>query len=255
MILVEDKSNTRRSDLLKAIGSAEAKTVSSTVVPIFNGNKISLRNSVFTFFCGGEETSDKPRNALEVIIIKAAPLSRSYYEREFNEQNPSTPFCWSDDTRTGTPSPNVSPENKQSQTCFNCVWNVKGSGKGDSRGCRFHQRIVVMVGEDGIVSDNTLYQIQLPATSVFGSDSQKMGMQAYAGHLTTHKTPLAAVITEIRFDKHSSIPKLLFKPLRAITENEFKLAVDAQNSPESDATLAFSLGAQSPFTATEGFTL
>ena len=214
-----------------------------------------MRNSVFTFFCGGEETSDKPRNALEVIIIKAAPLSRSYYEREFNEQNPSKPFCWSDDTRTGTPSPNVSPENKQSQTCFNCVWNVKGSGKGDSRGCRFHQRIVVMVGEDGIVSDNTLYQIQLPATSVFGSDSQKMGMQAYAGHLTTHKTPLAAVITEIRFDKHSSIPKLLFKPLRAITENEFKLAVDAQNSPESDATLAFSLGAQSPFTATEGFTL
>ena len=81
-----------------------------------------------------------------------------------------------------------------------------------------------------------------------------MGLQAYVKHLTHHKTPLSAVITEIYFDRSSDIPKLLFKPKRAITENEFKLAVDVQKNPESDAILAFALDVQSPFAATEGFT-
>ncbi len=250
----QDKSNTRVNDLLAVLENAEDGQTAPSVVPVFNGNKINLKNLAFNFYKGGQETGRTTEKLIEVIVVKASAIQRSYYEKDFDENKPAKPFCWSDDTRTGRPSPNVSRQNVQSQTCFDCVWNVKGSGKGDSRGCRFHSRIGVMVADEGIVSDNTLYQIHLPATSVFGDNSQKMGLQAYVKHLTHHKTPLSAVITEIYFDRSSDIPKLLFKPKRAITENEFKLAVDVQKNPESDAILAFALDVQSPFAATEGFT-
>ena len=257
LTLAEENSQTRVQSLLSRIQNIEPKEVS---VPVFSRNKISLRNSSFTFnLVRDESSSDMPTPAttagpIDVIIIKAAPISRSYYEVEFDEANPAKPFCWSDDTRTGRPSENVTEQGKQAPNCFECVWNVKGSGKGDSRGCRFHQRIVVMVCADGGITDPSLYQLQLPATSVFGDNPQKMSMQAYARHLNTHKTPLATVITEIYFDKSSTIPKLLFKPKRAVTEEEFKLAVAAQQNSETDKILSSSLSTQSPFTSVEGFT-
>jgi hypothetical protein len=47
-----------------------------------------------------------------------------------------------------------------------------------------------------------VYQLSLPATSIFGSaeQGQKMPMQAYARFLAQYKIPVGAVITEMRFD-------------------------------------------------------
>lgn len=254
---MEDNSKVRIQNLLSRIQKIEPKEVP---VPVFNGNKISLRNAMFSFSVGSDELlSDASNHAstkgpIEVIIIKAAHISRSYFEKQYDEDKPSKPMCWSDDTRTGRPSSHVSDEARQAINCFECVWNVRGSGKGESRGCRFHQRIAVMVLTNGSVIDTNLYQLQLPATSVFGDNPQKMSMQAYAKHLNSFKTPLAAVVTEIYFDKSSSVSKLLFKPKRAITEDEYLLAVAAQQDSKADKILSSSLDVQSPFTPVEGFT-
>ena len=224
------------------------------IVKGFTGKKISLRDGVFKVMVSGEPVREYPDGPLKTIIIKAAPISRTYYAGEYDEDNPTSPTCWSDDTRTGHPSEVVSEEGRQSATCYDCKWNIKGSGEGDSRGCRFNQRIAVMLSDDeGNVVDPTLFQIQLPATSVFGDNPQRMSMQAYARHLNTHKTPLASVITELYFDAMSTVPKLLFRPLRAVTEDEFALAVAAQQSPETDNVLSSALIPQSPFSTEEGF--
>ena len=224
------------------------------IVKGFTGKKISLRDGVFKVMVSGEPVREYPDGPLKTIIIKAAPISRTYYAGEYDEDNPTSPTCSSDDTRTGHPSEVVSEEGRQSATCFDCKWNIKGSGKGDSRGCRFNQRIAVMLSNDeGNVVDPTLFQIQLPATSVFGDNPQRMSMQAYARHLNTHKTPLAAVITELYFEKNNTFSKLLFRPLRAVTEDEFALAVAAQQSPEADSVLSSTLIPQSPFSTEEGF--
>jgi len=220
----------------------------------FTGKKISLRDGVFRVMIDGVEVREYSDTTLKAIIIKAAPISRTYYAGEYDKANPSSPTCWSDDTRTGRPSEGVSEEGRQSATCFDCQWNIKGSGVGDSRGCRFNQRIAVMLSnEEGGVVDPTLFQIQLPATSVFGDNPQRMSMQAYARHLNTHKTPLASVITELYFEKKRAIPKLLFRPLRAVTEDEFALAVSAQQNPETDNVLLSTLLPKSPFSSEEGF--
>ena len=243
--------SSRSKNLLARITSSPQKTEG---VKGFTGKKISLRDKVFRIIADGAELRNYSDTALKTIIIKAAPISRTYYAGKYDEENPTSPTCWSDDTRTGHPSEVVSDEGRQSSTCFDCKWNIKGSGEGDSRGCRFNQRIAVMLSDDeGNVVDPTLFQIQLPATSVFGDNPQRMSMQAYARHLNTHKTPLASVITELYFDAKSTVPKLLFRPLRAVTEDEFALAVAAQQSPEADSVLSSTLIPQSPFSTEEGF--
>lgn len=67
---------------------------------------------------------------------------------------------------------------------------------------------------------------------MFGDDKKKMGLQTYARFLNSQTAPLASVITEIRFDTDSSTPKLLFKPLRPVTQDELKITLDLQKDPE-----------------------
>ena len=76
----------------------------------------------------------------------------------------TAPTCWSSDT--DKPDDNV--DAPQASRCADCEQNVKGSGKGESRACRYSQKIAVSLEED---MDN-VYQMQLPATSIFGDTKE-----------------------------------------------------------------------------------
>lgn len=79
-----------------------------------------------------------------------------------------------------------------------------------------------------------VYQLQLPATSIFGDAKDgKMGMQAYAKYLKAHKTPSIAVVTQITFDENSATPKLLFKAVRPLSEEELQQAVASKDSEDA----------------------
>jgi hypothetical protein len=81
---------------------------------------------------------------------------------------------------------------------------------------------------------DTVYQLQLPATSIFGEAKDgKMGMQAYAKYLKAHKTPSIAVLTQMYFDENSDTPKLFFKPVRPLTEEELNKAVSMKDSDDA----------------------
>ena len=58
-----------------------------------------------------------------------------------------------------------------------------------------------------------MYQLQLPATSIFGKDKKGMGMQQYVAFLN-QGAPSIGVITKMYFDEDSAVPKLFFKPER-----------------------------------------
>ena len=62
-----------------------------------------------------------------------------------------------------------------------------------------------------------IYQLQIPASTIFGRVvNGNMGMQAYARHLASHDMSILAVVTNIRFDEDSVVPKLYFKPVRPV---------------------------------------
>ena len=191
-------------------------------------NRISLRGGRFREMVSGEQVNVKSDGMLNVVIVNAAKLSRTFYQGAYDPENPAPPACWTADTQV--PSPDVPAETRQAARCMDCPQNIKGSGQGESRACRFNQRIAVLL--EGKM--DTIYQLQLPATSIFGEAKDgKMGMQAYAKYLKAHKTPSIAVVTQMYFDENSDTPKLFFKPARPLNEEELQQAVAMKDSEDA----------------------
>lgn len=191
--------------------------------------RISIKGGVFREFIGGKEFRVSEERSMNVVIIKAASkVSRIYYAGSYTEGEAVSPTCWSSDSQR----PDEKSKEKQAATCLSCPQNIKGSGQGESRACRYQQRLAVVI--DGEVDKGEVYQLVLPPTSVFGDGEKgKLPLQAYARHLKNHGTPITGVVTEMRFDTASPTPKLVFKPVRPVTEDEFLKVQELKDSDEA----------------------
>ena len=197
-------------------------------------NRLSIRGGVFRKVVNGQEVGELDGRTINIVIVKTSPVSRMFYEGQYVAGQATAPTCWSADSGSGKPSEDVPSENRQGTTCFDCPQNIKGSGQGQSRACRFQQRVAVMLADgEGKLRSNAVYQLSLPATSVFGDDKKKMGLQAYARRIEAQNAPLAAIMTELRFDTDSSTPKLCFKPIRMLEHEELVMALEAQKADET----------------------
>jgi hypothetical protein len=79
-----------------------------------------------------------------------------------------------------------------------------------------------------------VYQLAVPSASIFGDvENGKYPLQAYGRMLHTHKTPAEAIVTEIRLDPNSSTPKLTFKPIRPLDEDERVAVEQMRASPDT----------------------
>ena len=191
-------------------------------------HRISLRGGRLRELVNGEQVNVKSDGFINVVVINAAKLSRTYYKGTYDAENPSAPTCWSPDTQT--PSSDVPKDQMQASRCMDCPQNIKGTGQGESRACRFSQRLAILL--EGQM--DTVYQLQLPATSIFGEARDgNMGMQAYAKYLKAHKTPSIAVVTQMSFDENSDTPKLFFKAVRPLNEDELNQAVSMKDSEDA----------------------
>ena len=199
--------------------------------------RISIKGGVFREFIGGKEYRVSEERSMNVVIIKAAPkVSRTFYAGTYVEGETVSPTCWSSDSQR----PDEKVKEKQSATCLTCPQNIKGSGQGDSRACRYQQRLAVVL--DGEVDKEEVYQLVLPSTSVFGDGEKgKLPLQAYARHLKNHGTPITGVVTEMRFDTASPTPKLVFKPIRPVTEEEFNTVQRLKDSTEAVAAVTMTV--------------
>lgn len=220
------------SDMFKSLLDMNKKMTGG----VGGGSRISIRGGKFRMVVGGEQVAVKKGDTLNVVIVNAADIARTYYEGTFDPENPSSPTCWSGDTRK--PSEDVPEDQRQSDTCATCPMNIKGSGQGDSRACRFSQRLaVVLEGEL-----DKVYQLQVPATSIFGeAKGNDMGLQSYVKFLSAHNTPAVAVITEMRFDEDSTAPKLYFKPVRGLDEEELRQVLEVRESDEAKKAIEFTV--------------
>lgn len=179
--------------------------------------RISFKGSRFRELVGGEQVNVNSSGSLNVVVLDAAKVSRTYYAGTYDPENPAPPTCWSLDTQA--PAPEVPAESRQASRCADCPMNVRGSGQGDTRACRFSQRIAVALEN----SYDKVYQVQLSATSVFGdAKNGNMPMQAYARYLKAHNAPIQAVVTTMHFDENSDVPKLFFKAARPLGEDDLK---------------------------------
>jgi hypothetical protein len=69
----------------------------------------------------------------------------------------------------------------------------------------------------------------------------RLPLQAYARHLKNHGTPITGVVTEMRFDTASPTPKLVFKPVRPVTEEEFEIIQTLKDSSEAVSAITMTV--------------
>ena len=201
-----------------------------------SNRRISIEGGVFRKIVNGEEMAVSDERGMNIVVVAAAPsVNRQYYEGQYVKGKATPPTCWSADGK----APSKDAEKPQHATCDNCPQNIAGSGQGESRACRFQQRLaVVLEGE----IDGPVYQLALPATSLFGkgeANNTKLPLQAYARYLAQNGTPITAVVTEMRFDTNAATPKLTFKAVRHLSEEEYGTVQEQSSS--SDAVHAITL--------------
>jgi hypothetical protein len=167
-----------------------------------------------------------------VIVNGGRDIARQYYAGKYVAGETSAPDCWSNDGKR----PDASIESPQSTTCEGCPQNIKGSGNGDSRACRFQQRLAVVLADD-IGGD--VYQLTLPSTSIFGrGDVDKMPFQQYAKYVGSQGKNINTLVTEMRLDSDSDTPKLTFKPVKFLTREQWETACEKGDSPAAKAAIA-----------------
>ena len=191
--------------------------------------RLSIKGGVFREMLGGKEYRSSEERHINVAVVRVAEHnSRQYYPGAYVEGQATAPVCWSSDGQR----PDADVREKQSSTCAACPQNVKGSGQGETRACRYQRRIAVVLESE--IERREVYQLICPATSVFGDgERNKMPLQKYAQHLANHTTPITKIVTEVRFDTTSTQPKLTFKATRPLTDSEYAIVRELRDSPEA----------------------
>jgi len=182
-----------------------------------SGKRLSIKGCVFRLMVDGKEVTSIDDRYLDVVIVNAAPkVTRVFYAGTYVEGQATAPACWSPDGD----KPSADVKAPQSPTCANCPKNQKGSGQGDSKACRYNQQVAVVLAND---IEGEVMQLSVPARSLFGKEEgNNRPLQAYAKWLAAQHVNPEMVITRMKFDTQAESPKLYFKPMRWLTEDEYE---------------------------------
>jgi hypothetical protein len=153
--------------------------------------------------------------SLELVLLRANPqLSKTYYQGKWAEGDNSSPDCWSVDGIT----PDASVPTPVCKSCAACPMNAFGSRVSDNgskgKACQDVRRIAVLPLGD-------------LANEAFGGPMLLRVPPASLGDLATYGKTMKAqgfkyqlIGTRVGFDPDASYPKINFKPIRVLTEDE-----------------------------------
>ena len=199
--------------------------------------RISIKGGVFRLYSGGKEIASVEERYLDVVFVAAAPdIGRVFYAKAYDGEA-SAPDCWSADGKT----PSMDAGNRQHTNCKDCSQNIAGSGLGNSRACRFQQRVAVVLAND-IGGD--ILQLTLPAKSIFGdAEGDNRPLKAYIKWLMAQQEPIdpSLVVTRLKFDTKSESPKLFFKEMRWLNDEEFETVVAQSESTEAKRAITVTM--------------
>lgn len=181
---------------------------------------VSFRGSKWRIKHGGEEKpilneNEEPVPSLECVLVKASKnVSKIFYAGQYEEGDDSAPDCWSiDGIKPDSACPNVQADN--CAACPNNVWGSKISPQGKkTKLCGDNRRVaVVPLGEIANEALGGPMLLRVPAASL-------ADLATYGKGMASKGFPYNAIGTRIGFDLNASYPKLTFKPIRKLTDEE-----------------------------------
>ena len=207
---------------------------------------LSIRGKVFRIQKDGEELpltrhdpelgDNVPVQVISTVVLEQGPFgARIYYRGQYDPEKVSAPVCFSLDGQR----PDAAAPEPQASTCAACPHAVKGSKMTMSglptTACTLQRRLaVVMVAN----LDGPALLLRLAPTSAFDKETKNaqngwFAWKQYCDFLASRGVQhTAQVVTMIRFDPNSEAPKLLFKPERFLTKEEWKIVKPRITSDE-----------------------
>ena len=203
------------------------------------GKRISIKGGVFRLFSGGKEVTAIDDRFLDTVIVAAAPkVSRTFYGVKYVEGQATPPTCWSANGDT----PDAVVKNKCAPTCVACPNNAKGSGQGESKACQYNQRIAVVLAND---LEGDVLQLTLPAQSIFGKgEGDNRPLQEYARFYAAQGISVSKFVTRLRFDTTAAVPKLFFKAMRWLDDEEYATTTEQGLSAEAQKAITMTVSQQ-----------
>ena len=194
--------------------------------------RIVPKNGIFRKMVGGEEMG-KVKGNLDVVIVNASPkVGRIFYAKAWTpDADPSAPDCFSND---GV-APDAGSVSPQASRCDSCAQNIKGSGQGTSKACRYSRRIAVNLVEDfGTSLEGEVYQLNLASKSLFGEGNgdNSHTFENYTKYLANNGKSLDYVVTELSFNENNDNQSILFTPTRFINKQEYSVTSEVAKKPE-----------------------
>jgi hypothetical protein len=194
--------------------------------------RIVPKNGIFRKVVGGEEMG-KVKGTINTIIVNASPkVGRIFYAKQWSpESEPTAPDCFSNDGQ----APDAGAANPQSERCDSCAQNIKGSGQGNSKACRYSRRIALTLEEDfGTSLEGRVYQMNLASKSLFGDSvgDNTHPFESYTKYLSNNGKSLDYVVTQISFNEDNDNQSVLFTPLRFINKGEYAVTSEVVKKPE-----------------------
>ena len=194
--------------------------------------RIVPKNGIFRKVVGKEEMG-KVKGAINAIVVNASPhVGRIFYMKQWTpDSEPTAPDCFSNDGQT----PDPKSENPQASRCDDCQQNIKGSGMGNSKACRYSRRLALVLEEDfGTSLQGRVYQMNLASKSLFGDavGDNSYPFENYSKYLANNGKSLDYVVTQISFNEENDNQSVLFTPMRHINKGEFDVTKDLGMKPE-----------------------
>jgi hypothetical protein len=217
------------------------KSETSTASTGFN-RRIDRSGQLWQIKSGKDVLHEVNSPHIDAVLIADAPkISRSYYATDYVAGVSLPPDCWTSDSNGG---PDESVVNPQASKCSVCPQNVKGSGSGGGKACRLFTRVAV-----GFLGDNEatngVFQLHLPATSVFGdapdavNKPTRLPFLKYKKFVENNGYKISQLITRVSQDEKSAYKKLLFEPVGYVPEDsleQVKGLIENPNTKEAIET-------------------
>jgi hypothetical protein len=190
------------------------------------------KNGIFRKTVGGEEMG-KVKGNLHAVIVNASPaVGRIFYAKQWSpDAEPTAPDCFSNDGR----APDAGSTNPQAERCDTCQQNVKGSGQGNSKACRYSRRIALVLEEDfGTSLEGSVYQMNLASKSLFGDSvgDNTHTFENYSKYLSNNGKSLDYVVTQISFNEDNDNQSVLFTPTKYINKTQYAVTSKVASTPE-----------------------
>ena len=184
--------------------------------------KLSIRTSRFRLTDANGVEEVWKTLTINLILLDANPfVSKRYYAKAYDSSSEEavSPDCFSDNGVSPSPSA-ASPQCTTCAACPQNVWGSKITPTGSKvRACGDSKRLAVLAVDTGT---DTVYELSVPGTSM-------KELHEVITKLDGQGIPAQAVVFEVGFDDAASYPKLKFRPVGFINEEQAELVQRLQN--------------------------